>query len=150
MVRDYDGGRQVVRPGIRHIPSAEQTLAEVLRRSGARPSVRAIAASHRVGVPDRRCPRWVAAVSADHRGVAFETCARLVDAVKERLPVEAPVLRRRHRRAGQLGLELEIHSARTATTRNRGRDYLGVNCNRSPDFRLFASQSIVRVRVEAR
>ena len=29
----------------------------------------------------------VAAVSADHRGAAFETCARLVDAVKERLPV---------------------------------------------------------------
>jgi molybdopterin synthase catalytic subunit len=29
----------------------------------------------------------VAAVAADHRGEAFETCARLVDAIKERLPV---------------------------------------------------------------
>jgi molybdopterin synthase catalytic subunit len=29
----------------------------------------------------------VAAVAADHRAAAFETCARLVDAVKGRLPV---------------------------------------------------------------
>ena len=29
----------------------------------------------------------VAAVSADHRKAAFETCALLVDTVKERLPV---------------------------------------------------------------
>ena len=29
----------------------------------------------------------MAAVSADHRAAAFDTCARLVDAVKERLPV---------------------------------------------------------------
>ena len=29
----------------------------------------------------------VAAVAADHRAAAFETCARLVDIVKARLPV---------------------------------------------------------------
>ena len=32
-------------------------------------------------------PALVVAVAADHRQQAFETCARLVDAVKERLPV---------------------------------------------------------------
>jgi molybdopterin synthase catalytic subunit len=49
--------------------------------------VRAVAASHRVGALTVGDAALVAAVAADHRQAAFETCARLVDAVKARLPV---------------------------------------------------------------
>ena len=88
VVRDHDGGRGVVRLEYSAHPSAEQTLAEVLAEIGGRAAgVRAIAASHRVGTLQIGDAALVAAVSADHRGAAFETCARLVDAVKERLPV---------------------------------------------------------------
>ena len=69
-------------------PTAEQTLAEVLAEvAGQAHGVRAIAASHRIGTLQIGDAALVAAVAADHRRAAFETCARLVDAVKARLPV---------------------------------------------------------------
>ena len=49
--------------------------------------MRALAASHRIGKLHIGDAALVAAVAADHRGAAFETCARLVDTIKERLPV---------------------------------------------------------------
>ena len=49
--------------------------------------MRAIAASHRIGRLEIGEAALVAAVAADHRAAAFGTCARLVDTVKERLPV---------------------------------------------------------------
>ncbi|MDT5013490.1 MAG: molybdopterin synthase catalytic subunit [Mycobacterium sp.] len=88
VVRNHDGGRSVVRLEYSAHPGAQDTLAEVLsefaRTAGG---VRAIAASHRVGTLAIGDAALVAAVAADHRGEAFETCARLVDAIKERLPV---------------------------------------------------------------
>ncbi|MCV7227605.1 molybdenum cofactor biosynthesis protein MoaE [Mycolicibacterium komossense] len=88
VVRDHDGGRSVLRLEYSAHPLAEQTLAEVLAEvaAGAH-GVRAIAASHRIGHLRIGDAALVAAVAADHRGAAFETCARLVDAVKARLPV---------------------------------------------------------------
>jgi molybdopterin synthase catalytic subunit len=91
-VRDHDGGRRVVRLEYSAHPSAEQVLAEVVAELAAevadrRDGVRAIAASHRVGVLHLGDAALVAAVAADHRQAAFATCARLVDAIKERLPV---------------------------------------------------------------
>lgn len=88
VVRDHDGGRHVVRLEYSAHPLAEQTLAEVLAEVAAQANgVRAIAASHRVGSLNIGDAALVAAVAADHRRSAFDTCARLVDAVKERLPV---------------------------------------------------------------
>jgi molybdopterin synthase catalytic subunit len=88
VVRDHDGGRSVLRLEYSAHPLAEQTLAEVLAEVAAdAPGVRAIAASHRIGHLQIGDAALVAAVAADHRGAAFETCARLVDAVKARLPV---------------------------------------------------------------
>ena len=49
--------------------------------------VRAIAVSHRIGTLEIGDAALVAAVAADHRRAAFETCALLVDTVKARLPV---------------------------------------------------------------
>jgi molybdopterin synthase catalytic subunit len=88
VVRDHDGGRSVVRLEYSAHPSAADTLAEVLADVAARAEgVRAIAASHRIGDLQIGDAALVAAVAADHRQAAFDTCALLVDAVKERLPV---------------------------------------------------------------
>jgi len=88
VVRDHDGGRTVTRLEYSAHPTAQQTLADVAAEIAADcQGVRAIAVSHRIGTLRIGDAALVAAVSADHRGAAFETCARLVDTVKERLPV---------------------------------------------------------------
>ncbi|OBK18703.1 molybdenum cofactor biosynthesis protein MoaE [Mycobacterium asiaticum] len=88
VIRDHDGGRQVVRLEYSAHPSAQQVLAEVVAEVAERASgVRAVAASHRVGVLHIGEAALVAAVAADHRQAAFATCAQLVDTIKERLPV---------------------------------------------------------------
>ena len=88
VVRNHDGGREVLRLEYSAHPHAEQILFEVLAEVAAgHPQVRAIAASHRVGRLEIGDAALVAAVSADHRAAAFEACARLVETVKQRLPV---------------------------------------------------------------
>ncbi|OBB02591.1 molybdenum cofactor biosynthesis protein MoaE [Mycobacteriaceae bacterium 1482268.1] len=88
VVRDHDGGRTVTRLEYSAHPSAQQTLADVAAEIAADCSgVRAIAVSHRIGALQIGDAALVAAVAADHRQAAFDTCARLVDAVKARLPV---------------------------------------------------------------
>jgi molybdopterin synthase catalytic subunit len=88
VVRDHDGGRGVLRLEYSAHPLAAQTLSEVAAEVAAGAvGVRAIAVSHRVGALQIGDAALVAAVAADHRRAAFETCARLVDTVKERLPV---------------------------------------------------------------
>ncbi|MFN8033569.1 MAG: molybdenum cofactor biosynthesis protein MoaE [Mycobacterium sp.] len=88
VVRNHDGGRDVVRLEYSAHPTAQEALFEVLAEvAGTATGVRAMAASHRVGTLHIGDAALVAAVAADHRGAAFETCARLVDTIKERLPV---------------------------------------------------------------
>lgn len=88
VVRDHDGGRTVVRLEYSAHPTALRTLEEVAAEIARdAEGVRAIAVSHRVGTLRIGDAALVAAVAADHRGAAFDTCARLVDTVKARLPV---------------------------------------------------------------
>jgi molybdopterin synthase catalytic subunit len=88
MIRDHDGGRRVVRLEYSAHPSAEQVIADVVADVAKQSSgVRAIAASHRIGVLHIGEAALVATVAADHRQAAFSTCAQLVDAIKARLPV---------------------------------------------------------------
>jgi molybdopterin synthase catalytic subunit len=88
MIRDHDGGRQVLELEYSAHPSAADVLAEVVAEVAARsPGTRAVAASHRVGVLQIGEAALVAAVAADHRQAAFAACAELVDAIKARLPV---------------------------------------------------------------
>jgi molybdopterin synthase catalytic subunit len=88
VVRDHDDGRNVTRLEYSAHPSAQQTLADVAAEIAADcHGVRAIAVSHRIGALQIGDAALVAAVAADHRAAAFETCARLVDTVKARLPV---------------------------------------------------------------
>ncbi|BBX72124.1 molybdenum cofactor biosynthesis protein MoaE [Mycobacterium shinjukuense] len=88
MIRDHDAGRRVLRLEYSAHPSAEQVLADVVAEVAKESSgVRAVAASHRIGVLQIGEAALVAAVAADHRRAAFATCAQLVDTIKERLPV---------------------------------------------------------------
>ena len=88
VIRDHDGGRSVVRLEYSAHPSAQLTLEEVLSDVASdAEGVRALAASHRIGTLAIGDAALVAAVAADHRAAAFETCARLVDVIKARLPV---------------------------------------------------------------
>ena len=88
IVRNHDAGREVRHLEYSAHPHAEQILFEVLAEvAAAAPGVHAIAASHRVGPLQIGDAALVAAVAAEHRAAAFDTCARLVDAVKDRLPV---------------------------------------------------------------
>ena len=88
MIRDHDDGRGVSRLEYSAHPSAEQVFAHAITEVAEQSTgVRAVAASHRIGVLQIGEPALVAAVAADHRQAAFATCARLVDTIKERLPV---------------------------------------------------------------
>jgi len=87
VVRNHDGGRQVLRLDYSAHPSAEQTIADVVAEIAELPGLRAIAASHRIGSLNIGDAALVVAVAADHRGAAFDACARLVDAIKDQLPV---------------------------------------------------------------
>lgn len=88
VVRDHDGGRSVTRLEYSAHPTAQQTLRDVAAEIAAQAEgVRAIAVSHRIGTLQIGDAALVAAVAADHRRAAFETCAQLVDTVKARLPV---------------------------------------------------------------
>ncbi|MCA2243132.1 MULTISPECIES: molybdenum cofactor biosynthesis protein MoaE [Mycobacterium] len=88
MIRDHDVGRRVVRLEYSAHPSAAQVMADVVADVAAQSGgVRAVAASHRIGVLHIGEAALVAAVAADHRQAAFTTCAQLVDTIKARLPV---------------------------------------------------------------
>lgn len=87
IVRDHDHGRAVVRLEYHAHPSAADVLGQVAAETSALPEVLAVAVSHRVGVLEIGDTALVATVSAEHRQIAFEACARLVDEVKHRLPV---------------------------------------------------------------
>jgi len=88
MIRDHDVGRRVVRLEYSAHPSATQVMADVVAEVAAQSDgVRAVAASHRIGVLHIGEAALVAAVAADHRHAAFTTCAHLVDTIKARLPV---------------------------------------------------------------
>jgi molybdopterin synthase catalytic subunit len=87
VVRDHDDGRGVVRLDYEGHPSAEKILREVAAEIAADPDVIAIAVSHRVGPLEVGDVALAAAVATAHRAAAFAACARLVDRVKESLPI---------------------------------------------------------------
>ncbi|MEE6258411.1 molybdenum cofactor biosynthesis protein MoaE [Plantactinospora sonchi] len=87
VVRDHDHGRSVTRLEYEGHPSAADVLREVADEIAADPDVYAVAVSHRLGPLEIGDVALVAAVSTAHRAAAFAACARLVDEVKDRLPV---------------------------------------------------------------
>ncbi|GAB3583122.1 molybdenum cofactor biosynthesis protein MoaE [Amycolatopsis endophytica] len=88
VVRDHDGGKGVKALFYEGHPSAADVLTRVVTQvAGRRAGVRAVAVSHRLGALEIGDVALACAVSADHRGEAFATCAELVDEVKAQLPV---------------------------------------------------------------
>ncbi len=87
VVRDVDHGRRVVELEYEAHPDAARVLREVAAEFAGLAAVDGLAVSHRIGRLLVGDVALVAAVSATHRHEAFEVCARLVDAVKLRLPV---------------------------------------------------------------
>ncbi|THV30087.1 molybdenum cofactor biosynthesis protein MoaE [Glycomyces paridis] len=86
-VRDHDHGRGVLRLSYEGHPSAGELLRAIAEEIAARPGVRGVVVSHRVGDLAIGDPALVAAVAAEHRKEAFDACADLVDEVKARLPI---------------------------------------------------------------
>lgn len=87
VVRDHDGGRTVVELEYTCHPSAAGILRQVADEIAADPAVLAVAVSHRIGVLGIGDVALVASVTAAHRKQAFDSCQRLVDEVKARLPI---------------------------------------------------------------
>jgi molybdopterin synthase catalytic subunit len=86
-VRDHDRGRSVAALHYEAHPDAGRVLAEVVTGALAQRGVLAAAARHRTGDLAIGDLAFVAAVSAAHRGEAFDACAWLVDEAKARLPI---------------------------------------------------------------
>jgi molybdopterin synthase catalytic subunit len=114
VVRNHDGGKQVSRLSYSAHPTAHQVMADVVAGLVAEHSAPAggqtpdgspddggagaegageqqqpvrIWAAHRIGMLEIGDPALVCAVSAAHRGQAFEVCAELVDRIKARVPI---------------------------------------------------------------
>jgi molybdopterin synthase catalytic subunit len=87
VVRDHDGGRSVTELEYVGHPTAQDVITEIATEFAARPGLRAVAVSHRVGMLGIGDVALACAVSAAHRGEAFTACAELVDEVKKRLPI---------------------------------------------------------------
>ena len=87
VVRNHDDGRMVLELEYHGHPTAPQLVREVAESVAARDGIIAIAVGHRVGMLHVGDIALAAAVSAAHRGEAFQACSDLVDEVKHRLPV---------------------------------------------------------------
>lgn len=87
VVRNHDDGRAVTELEYHAHPTASDVVKEVAASIAEREGIIAVAVSHRVGMLNIGDIALAAAVSAAHRGEAFEACSDLVDEVKHRLPV---------------------------------------------------------------
>ena len=87
VVRDRDHGQGVEVLDYSSHPSAAQVLRELAERLTAGADVIRVAAVHRVGHLEIGDVAVVVAVSAVHRGTAFDVCRELVDTLKATVPI---------------------------------------------------------------
>ncbi len=87
VVRDDDGGRSVTALEYSAHPTALEQLGQIAREVAAGVPVVAVAAIHRVGKLAIGDPAVVVAVSAVHRGEAFDACRQLIDRLKHEVPI---------------------------------------------------------------
>lgn len=87
LVRDHDGGRGVTELEYVAHPDAVDALRRVAEKVAADLPVQALAAVHRTGLLAVGDVAVVVAASAAHRGQAFEAARRLIDDLKEQVPV---------------------------------------------------------------
>ena len=87
LVRDTDGGRGVEALEYVAHPDARAALVKVCEQVAADLPVCAVAAVHRTGLLRVGDVAVVVAASAPHRGEAFEAARRLIDDLKEQVPI---------------------------------------------------------------
>lgn len=88
VVRDHDHERPVASLEYEAHPTATAVLVEVVTEiAKSDPHLYAVAVGHRIGPLRIGDAALLVAVSCAHRGAAFDACRRIVDEVKERLPV---------------------------------------------------------------
>jgi molybdopterin synthase catalytic subunit len=87
LVRETDGGRDVTALEYVAHPDAEAALRRVAEAVAADFPVRAIAAVHRTGLLQVGDVAVVVAAAAPHRGEAFEAARRLIDDLKQTVPI---------------------------------------------------------------
>lgn len=87
VVREHDGGRSVSQLEYVAHPSAAERLAEVAEAVATALPVRGVAAVHRVGLLAVGDLAVVVAASAAHRDEAFVAARRLIDDLKEQVPI---------------------------------------------------------------
>jgi molybdopterin synthase catalytic subunit len=87
-VRDNARGRQVVALEYDAYPEmAEAVLAQIVAEAESRFSIKDAAVHHRTGRLAVGDPAVVIAVSAAHRGAAFDACEYVIDQIKTRAPI---------------------------------------------------------------
>lgn len=86
VVRNHDGGQDILSLDYQAHPQAEQILAECCAAVSAETGL-AVAAVHRVGHLNIGDIALSAAVSAAHRKEAFEACELLVERIKSTVPI---------------------------------------------------------------
>ena len=86
VIRDHDHGSGVSALDYEAHPDAEAFLREVCESLAVESGLR-VAAAHRVGHLVVGDVALIAAVAAPHRADAFAACARLVDEIKQRVPI---------------------------------------------------------------
>jgi len=86
-VRDHDDGRDVTALSYSAHPSAADQLRKVAEQVAERFDAHAVAAVHRVGDLAIGDLAVVVAVSAGHRGTAFDACRALIDDLKATVPI---------------------------------------------------------------
>jgi len=87
VVRERDHGHGVEALDYTCHPSAPQVLRDLADRLAAEADVIRVAAVHRVGHLEIGDLAVVVAVSAVHRGTAFEVCRELIDTLKATVPI---------------------------------------------------------------
>ncbi|MDQ6686031.1 MAG: molybdenum cofactor biosynthesis protein MoaE [Actinomycetota bacterium] len=86
-VRDHDHGAAVVRLEYSAHPSALDQLRAVAEEVDQEFDVVAVAACHRVGTLEVGDLAVLVAVSAAHRGLAYDASRALIDRLKQRVPI---------------------------------------------------------------
>jgi molybdopterin synthase catalytic subunit len=86
VIRDHDHGAGVSSLDYEAHPDAERFLADVCAGVASGAGLR-VAAAHRVGHLEIGDVALVAVVAAPHRAEAFAACAKLVDEIKQRVPI---------------------------------------------------------------
>lgn len=86
IVRDHDHGLTVSGLDYQAHPEAQRFLEECCRAVAAETGLR-VAAGHRVGSLAVGDTALVASVAAPHRAEAFAACERLVELIKQQVPI---------------------------------------------------------------